>query len=79
MNRYKANLPCVGIASFIKSPICEDLDQVDSDVAFLGIPYDVGIGFPVLLFHPFARVMGVVLEIVPRRVDPRESRYPILT
>ena len=45
MNRYKANLPCVGIASFIKSPICEDLDQVDSDVAFLGLPYDGGIGF----------------------------------
>lgn len=45
VNRYKANLPCVGIPSFLKSPICEDLKKLDADVAFLGIPYDVGIGF----------------------------------
>jgi agmatinase len=45
MARYKANLPCVGIPSFVRAPICEEFDQVDADVAFLGIPYDVGIGF----------------------------------
>ena len=45
MDRYKANLPCVGIPSFVRAPICEDLDQVDAEVAFLGIPYDAGIGF----------------------------------
>lgn len=45
MTRYKVNLPSVGIASFLKSPICEDLDRVEAEVAVLGIPHDVGIGY----------------------------------
>lgn len=45
MSRYKVNLPSVGIASFCKSPICEDLDRVEAEVAVLGIPYDAGIGY----------------------------------
>ncbi|MET4130676.1 agmatinase [Roseovarius sp. MBR-6] len=43
--RYTANLPSVGLSTFFKSPVCEDLDLVAADVAFLGIPYDCGIGF----------------------------------
>lgn len=43
--RYTANLPSVGLSTFFKSPVCEDLDMVAADVAFLGIPYDCGIGF----------------------------------
>lgn len=43
--RYTANLPSVGLSTFFKSPACEDLDKVEADVAFLGIPYDCGIGF----------------------------------
>ncbi len=43
--RYPANLPSVGLATFFRSPVCEDLSRIDADVAFLGIPYDGGIGF----------------------------------
>jgi agmatinase len=28
-----------------RSPICEDFSKIDADIAFLGIPYDAGIGF----------------------------------
>ena len=44
-SRYAANLPSVGLVSMFRSPICEDFDKLDADIAFLGIPYDGGIGF----------------------------------
>jgi agmatinase len=28
-----------------RSPICEDFSKLDAEIAFLGIPYDGGIGF----------------------------------
>lgn len=43
--RYSANLPSVGIPSFMRCPICEDFSQIDAEVAVLGVPYDAGIGF----------------------------------
>lgn len=43
--RYVANLPSVGLTTFYRSPVCEALDEVDAEIAFLGIPYDGGIGF----------------------------------
>jgi agmatinase len=43
--RYEANLPSVGLVSMFRSPICEDLSKLDAEIAFLGIPYDGGIGF----------------------------------
>ena len=43
--RYTANLPSVGLATFLRSPVCEDLSKVEADVAVLGVPYDCGIGF----------------------------------
>lgn len=45
MGRYKANLPFVGIASFGKAPICEDLETLEADAAILGVPYDGGISY----------------------------------
>ena len=45
MQRYEANLPSVGLVSFMKSPVCEDFSKIDADVAILGVPYDAGIGF----------------------------------
>ncbi len=42
MSRYKANMPSVGITSFLKLPITEDLSSLDSDIGFLGVPYDAG-------------------------------------
>jgi agmatinase len=43
--RYAGNLPSVGLATFFRSPVCEDFSRIDADIAFLGIPYDCGIGF----------------------------------
>ena len=43
--RYDANLPSVGLVSMFRSTICEDFSKLDADIAFLGIPYDGGIGF----------------------------------
>lgn len=45
MDRYPVNLPFVGIASFAKLPIVEELDRVEAEVAILGLPWDAGIGF----------------------------------
>ena len=28
--------------SFFKAPLCTDLDQLDADVAFIGVPFDQG-------------------------------------
>ena len=42
MSRYNANMPSVGITSFLKLPIIENLSNLNTDVGFLGIPYDVG-------------------------------------
>jgi agmatinase len=44
-SRYGANLPSVGLATFFRSSPCEDFSKIDADIAFLGIPYDGGIGF----------------------------------
>ena len=44
MTRYSAHMPATGIASFMRSPICEDLQRLDADVAVLGVPYDAGTG-----------------------------------
>lgn len=36
------NLPFTGICTFGKYPICPDLDQLDADVAVIGVPNDMG-------------------------------------
>lgn len=36
------NLPFTGICSFGKYPICTNLDELDADVAVIGVPYDMG-------------------------------------
>lgn len=43
--RYSANLPGIGISTFFRSPICEDLSSIDADVGILGIPYDAGVAY----------------------------------
>lgn len=43
--RKRLNQPITGICSFAKYPICNDLDDLDADIAILGVPYDTGIGF----------------------------------
>ena len=34
--------PFVGIPTFLMAPICFDLDQLDADIAVIGMPYDLG-------------------------------------
>jgi len=36
------NLPFTGICSFGKYPICTNLDELDAEVAVIGVPYDMG-------------------------------------
>ena len=38
----RLDLPFVGFCTFAKRPICTDWDNIDADVAILGIPYDMG-------------------------------------
>lgn len=38
----RLNLPFVGFCTFGKSPICEDWDNINADVAILGAPFDFG-------------------------------------
>jgi agmatinase len=41
----RVNLPFTGIASFCKFPIQTDLEDLSTDVAIFGIPWDEGIGY----------------------------------
>ncbi|WP_027416654.1 agmatinase [Aneurinibacillus terranovensis] len=36
------NLPFTGICSFAKYPICTNLNDLDADIAIIGVPYDMG-------------------------------------
>ncbi len=38
----RLNLPFVGFCTFAKSPTCEDWDNIQGDVAFMGAPFDCG-------------------------------------
>ena len=38
----RLNLPFVGFCTFAKSPTCENWDEIDADVAFVGAPFDCG-------------------------------------
>ena len=41
----KLNRPFVGIPSFLRSNICNDINSLDSDIAVFGIPHDEGSPF----------------------------------
>jgi agmatinase len=41
----RVNRPYVGIPSFLRSRICEDLSQLDAAIAVLGVPFDEGSPF----------------------------------
>jgi agmatinase len=43
--KNKLNLPITGICSFAKYPICDDLENLDADMAVLGVPYDLGVSY----------------------------------
>lgn len=45
MTKNKINMPITGIATFAKYPYCQDINELDADIAVLGVPYDTGVGF----------------------------------
>ena len=57
------NLPITGICSFGKYPICTDLDELDADIAVLGVPVDFAVGF----------MSGA--RLAPRRIREASTQY----
>ncbi|MET1250166.1 agmatinase [Sporolactobacillus sp. STCC-11] len=57
------DLPITGICSFAKYPICTNRNQLNADMAILGVPYDLGVGF----------LSGTRLG--PRRVREASTQY----
>lgn len=45
MTHKKYDMPITGVTSFAKYPICNDLNELEADIAVLGVPYDTGVGF----------------------------------
>ena len=41
----RMNWPFVGIPSFLRAPICTELDKLDADIAIMGVPFDEGVPF----------------------------------
>ena len=44
-NRGQPTYPFAGLISFLRAPVCTDLDQLDADVAVMGVPTDEGSPF----------------------------------
>ena len=42
---FRLNQPFVGIATFLRSPMCENLDTLDTGIAVMGVPTDEGSPF----------------------------------
>ena len=40
--KNRSNRPFVGIPTFLRSPVCLELDELDADIAVLGVPTDEG-------------------------------------
>lgn len=40
--KRKMNNPFTGISTFLKAPYTDSLDEVDADIAIIGMPYDLG-------------------------------------
>ena len=44
-NDFRLNQPFVGIATFLRSPICQNIDTLDTGIAVMGVPTDEGSPF----------------------------------
>jgi agmatinase len=45
MAKVRVDRPFVGIASFLRAPICNDLEQLDAAIAVMGVPFDEGVPY----------------------------------
>jgi agmatinase len=59
----RLNLPFTGIASFLRAPVCTDLNTLDAEVAIVGIPFDEG-----TTWKPGSRM-------APRRIREMAARF----
>jgi agmatinase len=69
-SKQRLNLPYVGVPSFYRFPICQDLDALDGDIAFLGAPYDEG-----TLHRPGSRLAPRLLRDVSMRLAPKNGEF----
>jgi agmatinase len=42
MSNDRLNLPFTGLVSFLRTPVCANFDELDADIAILGVPSDEG-------------------------------------
>ena len=63
MDPNRLNLPFTGIVSFMRSPVWDDLDSLDADIAIVGVPSDEGSPW-----YPGARM-------APRKIREVSVRY----
>jgi agmatinase len=42
---HQVNRPFVGIPSFLRAPVCDDLSKLTAAIAVLGVPFDEGSPF----------------------------------
>ncbi|MFP6729984.1 MAG: arginase family protein, partial [Alphaproteobacteria bacterium] len=43
--RNRVDYPYSGIPTFLRAPICTELDKLDADIAIMGVPTDDGSPF----------------------------------
>jgi agmatinase len=67
----RVDRPYVGIPSFLRTPICADLSDLDADVAILGVPFDEGSPF-----LPGSRMGPRALREHSLRFSPRGAYDP---
>jgi agmatinase len=72
------DLPYTGLVSFLRSPTCTDLDQLDTDIAVLGVPSDEGSPWkPGARFAP-RKIRELSLQFAGRgTVDGQRGYYDI--
>lgn len=78
MPDYRWDLPFTGLVSFLRSPVCTDLDRLEADIAVLGVPTDEGSPWkPGARFAP-RKIRELSLQFAGRgTVDGQRGYYDI--
>src|SRR5215216_6760163 len=78
MNQQRWDLPFTGLVSFLRSPTCSNLDELEADVAILGVPTDEGSPWkPGSRFAP-RKIRELSLQFAGRgTVDGQRGYYDI--
>ena len=78
MNQQRWDLPFTGLVSFLRSPTCSNLDELEADIAILGVPTDEGSPWkPGSRFAP-RKIRELSLQFAGRgTVDGQRGYYDI--